>query len=144
MGTTFDDIEDIAMITIRDYRIDNLAMTDPSVFRTYLDGFLIRAVPKFVNCLDSLEYDESARAFARELKDMEKEILACFFNIEWMTAQIQDVTEFRLHMKNREFSIASEGENLKQKRVFVNDMREKANQLTTDYQIQNLNKIYNS
>lgn len=141
MGTTFDEIEDLALIELQDYKIVNLAKTDMTALRTYLDGLVIRSVPKFAQCLQSTEYDIALRQFNSVFTNIEKEILAEYVAITWMTSIVQDVTQFNLHLQNKEFKIFSEAENLKQKSEYLDRMREKARQLTTDYQIVNINQI---
>ncbi len=134
MATSFDTIIDLAMVTIKDYKIDNLAKLDPNTLETYLDGFLVRAIPKFNNCLQPLDYDFSTREFSSTFTYLENEILACLFGIEWFTSVVQDVTQFQGKLSNREFKTYSEAENLKQKREYLDVSREKVSQLIVDYQ----------
>ena len=39
--TSFDDIIDLALIIVNDYRLSKLFLQDENSFKTYCDGFLI-------------------------------------------------------------------------------------------------------
>lgn len=141
MTTSFDNIIDLALTTIRDYRIDKLYQTDICAFKQYLDGFIVRGVARFTNCLEDLSYDVMIREFNNNLSNLVQSIIADYTVIEWMTSCTLDVTQFQLHLSNSEFKHFSEAENLKQKRDTLDGLREKVSQLCTDYQIANLSKI---
>lgn len=139
--TSFDSIEDLALIVIRDYKIDSLAQSDPTAFQTYLDGFLISAIPNFTASLTDLSYDLTTRQLSADLTNLQQKILACLLNVEWMTAETQNITQFNLHLQNKEYKVYSEAENLKQKVDCLDKMREKAQQLATEYQLLNISSI---
>lgn len=141
MATSFDNIIDLALTTIRDYRIDKLYQTDIEAFTEYLDGFIVRGVARFTTCLDDLSYDLILREFNNNLSNLIQSIIADYTVIEWMSSCTMDVTQFQLHLSNSEFKHFSEAENLKQKRDTLDGLREKVSQLCTDYQIANLSKI---
>ena len=140
MSTAFDTIEDLALITIRDYRIDALA-SDATVLQTYLDGFLIKAVPNFTECVSDLTYDITARTFTSTFTNLEIEILANLMEIEWFKNDVQDITQVNLHLMNKEYKLNSENENLKQKSEYLGRLREKAHQLANEYQLANISSL---
>lgn len=140
MATSFDTIEDLFLISIRDYRIDALA-SNQTVLKQYLDGFLIKAVPNFTACLQDLSYDSATRTFTSTFTNLENEILASLMEIEWWRNSINDITQVNLHLMNREFKLNSENENLKQKSEHFDRVREKAQQLATEYQLLNISSI---
>ena len=140
MATSFDTIEDLFLISVRDYRIDALA-SNQTVLQQYLDGFLIKAVPNFTACLQDLSYDSVARTFASTFTNLENEILANLMEVEWFKSDVNDVTQINLHLMNREFKLNSENENLKQKSEYLDRAREKAHQLATEYQLLNISSI---
>lgn len=140
MATSFDTIEDLFLISVRDYRIDALA-SNQTVLQQYLDGFLIKAVPNFTACLQDLSYDSVARTFASTFTNLENEILASLMEVEWFKSDVNDVTQINLHLMNREFKLNSENENLKQKSEYLDRAREKAHQLATEYQLLNISSI---
>ncbi len=140
--TSFYTIEDLALIEMQDYRIDNLAATNTHSLEIYLDGLLVRAIPKFVQCLQPLTYSLQNREFDSDLTILEQEILAQFVAMSWMEQVINDITQMNAKLSNREYKTYSEAENLKQKSEYFDRMREKANQLAIDYQIQNLSSFF--
>ncbi len=135
MATSFDTIIDLGLVTIQDYKINNLAHLDPNSLEIRLDGYLLRAIPKFTQCLQSLSYNSGTREFDSDFTYIEQEILACLYNIEWLTSVTQDVTQFQGKMSNREFKTHAEDANLKAKLTALDLMREKVNQLMVDYQL---------
>lgn len=139
--TSFDEIIDLAMITIRDYGLDNLIRLNPEIFKQYMDGLLIKAVPKFVGCLQSLTYDLSERVFISQLTHKEKDILSDLIVEVWLKTKINDATQIQLKMTNREFKTHSEAQNLREKSEYLFKIREKYKQDIVDYQLENLNKL---
>ena len=73
--TNFDDIIDLALIRVNDYRLSKLYKQSEADFQTYVDGFLISAIPYFVECRQSLEYNLEERKFNVDLTELEKSIL---------------------------------------------------------------------
>ena len=140
MATSFDTIEDLFLISVRDYRIDALA-SNQTVLQQYLDGFLIKAVPNFTACLQDLSYDSVTRTFTSTFTNLENEILANLMEVEWFKNDVNDVTQINLHLMNHEFKLNSENENLKQKSEYLDRAREKAHQLATEYQLLNISSI---
>lgn len=45
MPTSFDNIEDLALVTVNDYKLLNLYNKNKDQFNQWVDGFLISAVP---------------------------------------------------------------------------------------------------
>ena len=141
MATSFDSIKDLALIIIRDYKLDKLYEKSADDFQTYTDGMLIKSIPKFVECLQSLDYNKSTREFANELTLKEQSILADWFVYTWLESNINDVTQFNLHLTNTDFKHYAEANNLEAKSEYLDRMREKIKQDSLDYQNENLDKI---
>lgn len=135
MATSFDTIIDMALLSIKDYKLDQVATTSQSDFQTITDGFLLRGLPEFTDCRQSLEYDATARVFASDLTDLEISILADLWIEEWMRQQVQNVTQFQLKMTTTDFKHYSEAENLKQKQETLDKIREKVKQKMVDYEL---------
>lgn len=138
MPTSFNEIEDLALILIQDYRIDNLAQTDYATFQTFMDGLLVRAIPRFTKCVQDLSYNLATREFNATYTNLEQEILAEYVAICWMAEITQNITQMNAKLSNKEFKSYSEAENLKQKSEYLDHMRENVKQLTSDYEINNL------
>lgn len=138
--TAFEEIYDLALVDINDYKLNKLAVEDISSFSLHLEGLLIRAIPKFKGCLTSLEYEtvDGAPYFTEDLDIQEKSILADLMVIEWFTSKIQDVTQFQGSLSTREFKKFSEANNLKVKSEYKNRLIENVEQAITDYQVSHL------
>ncbi|MBQ0141305.1 MAG: hypothetical protein KBT06_00645 [Prevotellaceae bacterium] len=134
MATQFSEIYDLALVVIRDYKLENLYRVDEEAFYVYLQGFLINAIPEFTGCHQSLEYSIDSSSFVSDLTYQEKSILAKFMVIKWLEKEINDITQINLHLQGRDFKMNSEASNLKEKSEYLDRLREKVNQSITDYQ----------
>lgn len=144
MSTLFTDIYDLSMITIVDYKIDKLAETNIEAFKTYFEGFLVKAIPTFHGCLQGLETEEilTEKQFVNTLTPLEQSILADLTVIQWFTSKIQDVTQFQKKLPTRDFKIVAEDSNLKAKSAYILTLREKVRQQVADYQLENFDTIF--
>jgi len=134
MATTYDEIYDLALVSIRDYKLDELFAIDPADFKTYLKGFLIRAIPKFTNSRQDLDdRNDSTDTFNITLTTKEKDILATLLTNEWLTKEIKDVTQFNLHLNDTDFKHYAEANNLDKKQLLYDKVREIVNQDMVDY-----------
>lgn len=140
--TSFDKIEDLALITIDDYALNVLYNQDEDKFKSVCDGYLISAIGNFTRCRTSLSYNTDDRAFDSDLSDLEVSILADLWQIEWMERKTQDSKQFQLKLKNSSgFQFNSESQNLKEKSTHLDKMREKVEQKITQYQLQDLDSV---
>lgn len=135
MATSFDMIKDSALIIIRDYKLDKLYQTNQEKFQEYTDGILIKAIPKFIDCVHPLDYNLANREFIGDLTIHEQSILADWFVYVWLETQINDVTQFQLHLTNTDFKHYAEANNLQQKSEYLDRIREKIKQDAVDYQL---------
>lgn len=140
--TSFDKIEDLALVTVDDYALNVLYNQDEDKFKSVCDAYLISATGNFTRCRTSLNYSIDDRAFDSDLSDLEVSILADLWQIEWMERKTQDSKQFQLKLKNSSnFSFNSESQNLKEKSTHLDKMREKVEQKITQYQLQNLDSV---
>lgn len=136
MGTSFDTIEDLALIVISDYKLDKLFLKSAEDFKTYCDGFLITAINNFVDCKQDLTYDLSNRTFNNTLTSLEMSILADFWGLAWFTRETQNSTQISLKLSTTGgFETHSESQNLKEKASWADRLREKIEQKITQYQL---------
>ena len=91
--TSFDEIIDIALVKVDDYKIMKVYNQSQDVFKQYCDGFLINAIPNFFQCKQSLDYNVDKRKFISDLTNVEISILADFWVIEWFNREIQNSTK---------------------------------------------------
>ena len=136
MQTLFDEIYDIVLVQINDYRLDSLDMDN---LRVYLRGHLISSIPRFTECEEDLTYTLAETpigdSFDNELSPIVKNILADYVVLSWMNENIQDVSQFALHLQGRDYKVYSESENLKQRIAMRDEAYERLRQLITDYQL---------
>lgn len=141
MATSFDDVIDIALITIQDYKLDKLYLDDKEKFNIITSAFLLKSLPNFTNCKTSLTYDLDRKTFLNDLSPLEISILSDLWVYEWFNWHIQNVTQFENKMTPSDFKHYSESANLKEKSEYLDKMREKYNQKMLDYSLKNLDSL---
>ena len=142
MATSFDSVIDMALIIIRDYKLDVLYQDDADSFNLVLQGYMLKGLPKFeVSCVDSLAYDLETRTFERELSDVEIDIISDWTVIMWYTDQINDVLEFKEPLSDVDFKRLATGQNLKPRQAYLQELRRKAKQDATNYQFMHIDKL---
>ena len=68
MATSLDSVIDMALIIIRDYKLDALYDSDENSFKQVLQGYMLKGLPKFeVSSIKSLEYNLTNREFVEDL-----------------------------------------------------------------------------
>lgn len=139
MPTSFDEIIDIALVTVRDYKLDKLFNQSEQNFITYCDGFLVSAIPNFTQCQQSLSYNLENREFEVTLTELEKRILSDLWVIAWWEKELQDASQIQAKLQvSSSFTSHSAAQNLKEKATYLDGLREKVRQKITDYQLQNI------
>lgn len=140
MGTKFSEIIDLGLIAIKDYKIDKLYIQNEDSFNKYCDGFLIKAIPNFTVCKQSLAYNVNyttipqVREFVNELSIYEKDILADYWVIEWFKRETQVASRINGALQNSgSFKSHSEAQNLKAKESYLDGLRVKASQKCNEY-----------
>lgn len=134
--TSFDDIIDLALITVNDYRLSKLSLQDEDSFKTYCDGFLISAIPDFPECRQSLEYNTETREFVSDLTMVEKSILANLWVIKWYLRDNQTYALYRQHLQAASsFKNHSESQNLKENSIYLDKLREELDRQKVAYQL---------
>lgn len=145
--TNFEDIYDLAKVTMIDYKLDNLAIKDYDAFLTYFRSLLMTGMVEFSGCLTSLEYtsiieDEMTNwYFVEDLSLIEKNILAKTIVLKWWEQHIQDVVVFQPHMSSKNFKQLQETTSLKQKSEYKDKLREEISEAIEEYQIANIDKL---
>lgn len=141
LATDFSDIYDLCMISIRDYKIDQLFnLGDLSNFEHLMLGYLKKAIPKFIHCKKSLQdiMDLNLCQFTKDLDLAEQVILSDLMVIEWLNSKILDVTNMQLHLNDTDFKHYSEAQNLTAKINTRNILQESVNQDMTNYELRNV------
>lgn len=142
MATSLDSVIDMALIIIRDYKLDALYQSNEEDFKLVLQGYMLKGLPKFkVSCIKSLDYDLVNREFIEELDDIEIDIISDWTVIMWYTDQLQDVLEFKEPLRDVDFNKFASGQNLKPRQAYLEELRRKAKQDATNYQFQHLDNL---
>jgi len=133
MGTSLSEIYDLFMQNVTDYRLIDLFNSSQPDFENYLEAWLIYAITEFDMCDQSLIYDDSTKIFLVDLTVTNKAILAKLMVRYWLQKTVNDVTQFNLHVTDRDFKVASEAQNLREKVTYLNIVKEDCSQLLVNY-----------
>jgi len=132
-GTSLSDIYDLFMVTITDYRLITLFNESQVDFETFLQAWLKFAINDFYCCDQDLTFDETTNTFTLVLTTPNQVVLATLMMKYWLQKLVNDVTQMNLHVMDRDFKVASEAANLKEKIVALNVAKEQCSQLLNDY-----------
>lgn len=139
MATSFSVIEDLALITIDDYKFRKLYNQTEEGFKKYCDGFLISAVPNFFRCRQSLEYNLASREFVSDLTNSEIAILADLWAIEWLQRETQNASQLANSLQtSQSFKLHSPAQHIKEQSTFLDKLREEVDRKLTQYQLEAL------
>lgn len=153
---TFKDVLDRVYTTLfTDYKLDNLFQVDEQAFYDFLGGFLINSIDMFSGVLNDLSYHEIEETiekdgefvivtnyvFDNELTSKEIYILSLGVALGWYKKQLDDVTQFKLHLSNKDFKSYSEQQNLQRRLERLGAMEEDFSEEIQKYQITNLDKL---
>ncbi len=138
--TSFDNIIDLALIEVNDYRLIKLHNNETEEqFNTYVDGFLVSAVPLFDKCRQDLSYDLESREFNVDLTSLEQSILAKLWVLQWYRKDNQTYALYRQHLQNSgSFKNHSESQNLKENSTYADKLKEEIDRLMVAYQLGDL------
>lgn len=142
MPTSFDEIIDLALTLIDDYKLRKLYNQSEVKFLIFCDSLLLAAVPNFFRCNQNLDYDTATRQFNNQLTNLEISILADLWILEWFKKETQDSRKINaLLQSSGSFKSHSAAQNLKEKSTYLDGLREKVEQKMTNYQLQNIDNI---
>jgi len=133
MGTSLSEVYDVFMMTVTDYRLTDLFNLSQPDFEDYLQGWLDYAIVDFPICDQDLNYNDTTKEFTDVLSRDNKIILATLMMKYWLQKAVNDVTQFNLHITDRDFKVASEAQNLREKTNHLNMVKEQCSQLLQDY-----------
>lgn len=137
-GTPLSDVYDIFMSQLSDYRLMALFTTSTTDFENFLESWLVYSINDFDICNQDLTFDSTTKLFAATLTSKNKTILATLMIKYWLTKNVNDITQMNLHINDRDFKIASEANNLKEKMAQLNIFKEQCSQMLIDYGYKNL------
>lgn len=133
MATSLSEVYDLFMLTVTDYRLNHLFDSSEEDFETYLQAWLEFAIADFHMCDQDLNFDNTTKTFSDTLTRENKVILATLMNKYWAQKLVNDVTQLNLHITDRDFKVASEAMNLREKAIYLNNIKETCSQMLVDY-----------
>ena len=138
--TPYDDIIDLALVSIEDYHLNKLAIDSPNDFNIVLEGFMIRGWANFEKCNKDLsQRSDKDRLFKVKVDWIEKSIIADYTVISWLDKEINDVRQITGMMQNqKEAHRYSEANNLNAK---VHRRDQLMEQVATKKTTYSLNKV---
>lgn len=140
MGTTFEEIYDLAKIIITDYRLDSLYQQSQEQFMKYFKGLLVSGMSEFIdNSLTDLSYTDDA--FNNVLSIQEKSILAYTIVLRWYESIQNDVLALRSKLTSRQFKQVDISSSMKQRQENIDKLVEKINDMIVRYQLSNYDKL---
>lgn len=153
MGTNVEEVYDMALVTIRDYRLDNLAKADYDAFLKYLQGLLTKGIPEFTgDILGDLTIEENTTVdedgnetttynFMRILTPKEISILSETVVYNWVQSIQNDAVLLRGHLGVKEFKQLEISAGMKQRSEYIDKLFEKIHYDITQLQLDNLDKL---
>ena len=134
MTTSYSLIYDLFLMQIKDWKLDTLYASSVTDFETYLQGFLVLAIPGFTEfCDQSLARDDGVGEFTEDLTDKNKIFLSQMMTERWLDKEVQDIRQVNLHVTDKDFKTYSEGQNLREKSNYLVLIREKISQSLVEY-----------
>ena len=133
MATSLSEVYDLFMLTVTDYRLNHLFDSSEEDFETYLQAWLEFAIVDFHMCDQDLNFDNTTKTFSDTLTRENKVILATLMMKYWMQKNVNDITQMNLHITDRDFKVASEAMNLREKTIRLNNVKETCSQMLVDY-----------
>ena len=136
MTTSYTTVYDSFMLKIKDYQLTALYQSSPTDFNDYLSGFLIDAIQDFVNSSrqDLTDRNDTTLTFNFDLDDANIHILAELMVKHWLEKEIQDTSQMKLHITDRDFKHYSEAQNLDAKNRYHANVLERTSQLIVNYE----------
>ena len=133
MNTSLSEVYDFFMMTVTDYRLIDLFNTSVPDFENYLQAWLDFAIVDFKVCDQDLDYDDATNEFSGNLSRDNKVVLSTLMMKYWLQKAVNDITQMNLHITDRDFKVASEAQNLREKVNHLNIVKEQCSQLLQDY-----------
>lgn len=133
MATPFSTIEDLAFVTIQDYKLDQLYQKSPVDWETFLAGFVVRASLHFTNSQTDLSYSLEDNAFTNDLSNAEINILVYLFIEMWIERVAQNLTQIVSTMTPSDAKRTNVPAMVKEQQYKLDVAREKNSQRITEY-----------
>jgi len=120
LATTLDQIVDLFMSFVSDFRLTTIYQTSgSSIFQTYIEPWVIGAVVDFSKvCDQSLNYSQATQSFDTDLTLENQFCLAQITVKYWAQKVVQDITQINVYIKDHDFDRHSENSNFTAKQSY--------------------------
>lgn len=135
VGTPFSTIFDNFLTLVNDYKLTALYEVSEVDFETFLTPWLNLSIAEFYNCDQILTYDGTTKLFTVDLTTKNQLILARIMVKYWLMREVQDVTQMSIHLQDRDFKTFSEAQNLREKSIHLDKVKEEVSQILVDYSL---------
>lgn len=133
MATSFEQIEDLAFVTIQDYKLDRLYKSNPVDWSSVVGGMVARAALKFPECEKDLTYDLESMSFTVDLSSEEINILVYLFIEIWIEGVAQNLTQNVSTIMPPDAKRTNVAATVKEQQYKLDVAREKNRQRITEY-----------
>ncbi len=132
--TTLEEISDIFLSLIQDYRLTALYQSSGSTsLLAYIEPWLQQSIDEFDVCDQALVYDSSSQAFSVELTQKNKNILARIMTMFWLQKELQNIQQMNNFIQDKDFKTHSMSQAYKAKQDAYAAKREEISQLLLSY-----------
>jgi hypothetical protein len=136
MATTIDEIADLFLSGVQDYKITTIFTTSGSdAVNTYVEPWLLKSISEFTVCDQALVYDKTTQSFSVDLTQRNQNILTQIMEKYWLKKEIQNVLQMNLFIQDKDFKTHSAAQNLKEKTELLVTVQESISQTLMDYSI---------
>ena len=137
MATTLDQVADLFLAKIQDYKITTLFQTSGSdAVNTYVEPWLLDSIDDFsLICDQTLSYSRSTQTFSLDLSQKNQNVLARLMQRYWLDKEINNVLQMANHLQDKDFKSYAASNNLKEKVNLSNVTVERLDQLLTRYSL---------
>lgn len=134
MGTKLNEVYDYFALTVTDYRLTQLFNESQEDYENFLQAWLEFAIAEFSMCDQDLEFNDETKEFNVVLSRENKVVLATLMMKYWLQKLVNDITQMNLHVQDRDFRVASEAMNLREKATRLTHVKETCSQMLLDYE----------
>ena len=137
--TTFEEIYEIFLFKVQDYKQRNLFLKDANVATSLLQSYLTSAIAKFKECKKDIKNpDLKLGQFNCQLDIVEKNILANLMVEAWFDRMIDDIIQMNDRLSDTDFKTFSTANNMKEKSELRDKRREINDQDMWHYSFSNV------
>ena len=130
-NTTYSEVIELALMIMHDYKLDGTIVNEDiptlnKVFAPYIK-YAAGELENFDVNFDISDRDDVQYTFNSELTDGQQLFVAKLMVIGYLTREVNDIMQMKLHLQTGDFKTFAERNNLEGKMNLVNVLKEEAN-----------------